>query len=123
MWDIPRWYLSACSNSVQYVRLHPILMSILLYHYKELTEYISEVERIEAGVNSKKKEWLTIKKEVEAIVVQKKALLKDSKDVHESDRLFAELDALEWLQRQIAKHVSRISGDLFFVVAVYAARN
>ena len=105
MWDIPRWYLSSCSNSVQYVRLHPILMSILLYHYKELTEYISEVERIEAGVNSKKKEWLTIKKEVEAIVVQKKALLKDSKDVHESDRLFAELDALEWLQRQIAKHV------------------
>jgi hypothetical protein len=21
MWDIPRWYISACSNSVQYVRL------------------------------------------------------------------------------------------------------
>jgi hypothetical protein len=47
MWDIPRWYISACSNSVQYVRLHPILMSILLYHYKQLTECISEVERIE----------------------------------------------------------------------------
>src|SRR5215211_477395 len=65
MWDIPRWYISACSNSVQYVRLHPILMSILLYHYKELTECISEVERIEAQVNnSKKKEWLTKKEEV-----------------------------------------------------------
>jgi hypothetical protein len=41
-------------------------------------------------------------KKVEAIILQKKALLKNSKDVHESDRLFAELDGLEWLQRQIA---------------------
>ena len=39
---------------------------------------------------------------VESIISQKKAQLKNSKDVHESDRLFAELDALEWLQRQIA---------------------
>jgi hypothetical protein len=39
---------------------------------------------------------------VEFIILQKKALLKNSKDVHESDRLSAELDALEWLQRQIA---------------------
>jgi hypothetical protein len=40
---------------------------------------------------------------VESIISQKKALLKNSKDVHESDRLlFAELDALECLQRQIA---------------------
>ena len=49
MFDIPRFYISACSYSVQYVRLHPILMSILLYHYKELTECISEVERIEVS--------------------------------------------------------------------------
>ena len=41
---------------------------------------------------------------VEAIVMQKKILLKNSKDVHESDRLFAELDGLEWLQRQIARY-------------------
>jgi hypothetical protein len=40
---------------------------------------------------------------VEAIIIQKKALLKNSKDVNESDRLFAELDGLEWLQRQIAR--------------------
>jgi hypothetical protein len=59
MFDIPRFYISACSYSVQYVRLHPILMSILLYHYKELTECISEVERIEVRVNSKKKRRLT----------------------------------------------------------------
>jgi hypothetical protein len=62
MWDLPKWYISACSNSVQYVRLHPILMSILLYNFKGLTQCMSEVERIEAKVNSKKKEWL-IKKE------------------------------------------------------------
>jgi hypothetical protein len=51
MGDLPKWYISACSNSVQYVRLHPILMSILLYDYKQLTECISEVERIEERVN------------------------------------------------------------------------
>jgi hypothetical protein len=39
---------------------------------------------------------------VESIIMQKKTLLKNSKDVHESDSLFAELDGLEWLQRQIA---------------------
>ena len=65
MWELPKFYISACSNSVQYVRLHPILMSILLYHFKQLTGSIEEVERIEAKVNSKRKEWLTIKKEGE----------------------------------------------------------
>jgi hypothetical protein len=37
-WDLPKWYISACSNSVQYVRLHPILISILLHDFKELTK-------------------------------------------------------------------------------------
>jgi hypothetical protein len=41
---------------------------------------------------------------VEFIICEKKALLKNSKDVHESDKLFAELEALEWLQRQIARY-------------------
>ena len=41
---------------------------------------------------------------VEFIIKEKKALLKNSKDVHESDRLFAELDGLEWLQRQIQRY-------------------
>ncbi len=64
MWDLPKWYISACSNSVQYVRLHPILMSILLYNFKELTKSIEEVERIEGRVNSsKKKKWLTKREE------------------------------------------------------------
>jgi hypothetical protein len=41
---------------------------------------------------------------VEFIVKENKALLRNSKDVHESDRLFAELDGLEWLQRQIERY-------------------
>jgi hypothetical protein len=41
---------------------------------------------------------------VEFIVKEIKDLLKNSRDVHESDRLFAELDGLEWLQRQIARY-------------------
>jgi hypothetical protein len=37
------------------VRLHPILMSILLYHHKQLTKCTSEVEQIEARVNKDKR--------------------------------------------------------------------
>jgi hypothetical protein len=67
MWDIPRLYTSACSYAVQPVRLYPILMSILLHHFKELTECIKEVERIEVKVNNttmnKKTEGWTRKEE------------------------------------------------------------
>jgi len=42
-------------------------------------------------------------KRVEDIISQKKALLKNSKDVYESDKLFAQLEGLEWLQRQIVR--------------------
>ena len=59
MFDIPKFYISACSNSVQYVRLHPIMMSILLYHYKQLTKCISDVEQIESRVNNKYGRGLT----------------------------------------------------------------
>jgi hypothetical protein len=38
---------------------------------------------------------------VEFVISQKKQLLKNSKDVKETDRLLAEIDALEWLQAQI----------------------
>ena len=44
------------------------------------------------------------KDKVESIIKQKKAQLKNSQDVHESERLFSELDGLEWLQRQIARY-------------------
>lgn len=47
MWDIPRLYVSACSNSVQVVPLHPIVISILFHYYKELLECIREVEELE----------------------------------------------------------------------------
>jgi hypothetical protein len=39
---------------------------------------------------------------VEALIMQKKGLLKNSKDIQETDRLLAELEALEWLQAQMA---------------------
>ncbi len=41
---------------------------------------------------------------VESLILQKNAQLKNSEDIHESERLFAELDGLEWLQRQIARY-------------------
>ena len=55
MWDIPRLYITACSNSVQLVPLHPIVMSILFHHYKELNQCIKEVEQIEEARASRKK--------------------------------------------------------------------
>jgi hypothetical protein len=44
-------------------------------------------------------------KDVDAIIAEKKALLKKSEDVYEFDRLSAELEGLEWLQRQISRLV------------------
>lgn len=38
---------------------------------------------------------------VEPLIMQKKELLKNSTDIQETDRLLAELEALEWLQAQI----------------------
>ncbi len=51
MFDIPRFdisrlYILACANSVQLVPLHPIIISILFHHYKELKECTKEVEKI-----------------------------------------------------------------------------
>ena len=41
--------------------------------------------------------------EVETMIAEKKALLRKSEDVYEFDRLSAELEGLEWLQRQITR--------------------
>jgi hypothetical protein len=49
MWDIPRLYITACSNSVQLVPLHPIFVSILFHHYKQLMELKAQVEQMENG--------------------------------------------------------------------------
>ena len=40
---------------------------------------------------------------IEAIIAEKKALLNNSNDVYEFDRLSTELEGSEWLQRQIAR--------------------
>jgi hypothetical protein len=40
---------------------------------------------------------------IEIMILQKKSLLKNSKDVYEADRLFAELEGLESLQGQTAR--------------------
>jgi hypothetical protein len=46
--------------------------------------------------------------QVESIIRKKKTLLKNSTDVHKSEKLFCELDGLEWLQRQIARYSTEI---------------
>jgi hypothetical protein len=46
---------------------------------------------------------------IEAIITQKKALSKNSKDVYESEKIFSELDDLEWLQRQIEILLKKIA--------------
>jgi hypothetical protein len=64
MFDIPKLYISSCSNSVQLVQLHPIIISILFHHYKELLECIEELKEIEAKVNAKEnKYWMTKEEE------------------------------------------------------------
>ena len=65
MWDIPRLYASACSNSCQLVPLHPIVISILFHHYKELKECISEVGRIETSGYTENKRLVIMDEEEE----------------------------------------------------------
>jgi hypothetical protein len=50
MWDIPRLYITACSNSVSLVPIHPIFISILFHHYKELMELKAKVEQTSTKV-------------------------------------------------------------------------
>jgi|SRR5919108_1584746 hypothetical protein len=49
MWDVPRLYITACSNAVSLVPLQPIIMSILFHHYKELMELKTQVEQMKEG--------------------------------------------------------------------------
>jgi hypothetical protein len=51
IWDIPRLYASACSNSCQLVPLQAIIISILFHHYRELKKYMFEVERLQGKAN------------------------------------------------------------------------
>jgi hypothetical protein len=43
MFEIPRLYISACSGAVSLVRIHPIFISILFHHYKELMEIAQQI--------------------------------------------------------------------------------
>ena len=45
MFAISHLYNSACSYSVKYVRIHPIFMSIIFHHYKQLTKLFEQVEK------------------------------------------------------------------------------
>jgi hypothetical protein len=47
MWDVAKLYISACSNSVQLVPLHPIIISILFQHYKEMKECSKQIEEMQ----------------------------------------------------------------------------
>jgi hypothetical protein len=50
MWDIPRLYITACSNSIQLVPLHPICISILFHHYKQLMELKAQLPQMSTKV-------------------------------------------------------------------------
>ena len=41
MFSIANLYNSTCSNAVNPIRIHPIIMSIILHHYKMLKERTS----------------------------------------------------------------------------------
>jgi hypothetical protein len=41
---------------------------------------------------------------VALLILQKKKQLESAKDMDNIERLYTELDALEWLQRQVVKH-------------------
>ncbi|MDQ3884724.1 MAG: hypothetical protein M3239_04685 [Thermoproteota archaeon] len=53
MWDIPRLYMTACSNAVSLVPLQPIFMSVLFHHYKQLMEMKAQVEQTSTKVEGK----------------------------------------------------------------------
>jgi hypothetical protein len=65
MFDIPKLYISACSNSCTVGSTPPYHYPLLFHHYKELNQCLSEIEKIEARVDSKKRRGLTIKEEEE----------------------------------------------------------
>ncbi|MDQ3908935.1 MAG: hypothetical protein M3232_00835 [Thermoproteota archaeon] len=46
MWDISRLYLMACSNAVSLAPFHPIAISILFHHYKELRECEKHINKL-----------------------------------------------------------------------------
>jgi hypothetical protein len=43
MFAISHLYASACSYSAKYIRIHPIFMSIIFHHYKQLIKLSDKV--------------------------------------------------------------------------------
>jgi hypothetical protein len=43
MFEIARLYISACYGSVSLVRIYPIFISIIFYHYKKLMEIAQQI--------------------------------------------------------------------------------
>jgi hypothetical protein len=46
MFDISILYNSASAYSAKYVRIHPIFMSIIFHHYKQLVEISKQVKQL-----------------------------------------------------------------------------
>jgi hypothetical protein len=44
MFSIPHLYNSACSFAAKPIRIHPIFMSIIFHHYKQLMKIKEELE-------------------------------------------------------------------------------
>ena len=40
------------------------------------------------------------------MVLQKKKQIENARDIETIEKLYTELDALEWLQRQVVKHIA-----------------
>jgi hypothetical protein len=45
MFSIAHLYNSACSYSANPIRIHPIFMSIIFHHYKQLARLFEQVEK------------------------------------------------------------------------------
>ena len=45
MFDIAHLYDSSCSYATKSIRIHPIFMSIVLHHYKQLVKLSEEIDK------------------------------------------------------------------------------
>ena len=50
MLSIPRLYISSCMYSANPVVLHPIILSVLFHHYKQLGDLVTRVEAVTADM-------------------------------------------------------------------------
>jgi hypothetical protein len=55
IFSIANLYNSACSNAVNPIRIHPIMMSIILHHYKMLKERPSNFDKFDNSSNDDNK--------------------------------------------------------------------